>query len=322
MKIAFVGKGGSGKTTLSALFSRYLASKNKTVLAIDADINQNMAMSLGFDPNLQIPPMGIEIQKIKQYLKGKNKLIIETNLMIKTTPPGFGSRLLKVTGKNPIYDYFLRQKDNINFLATGPFSEEDLGIRCYHSKVGAVELLLSHLIDQKGEFVIVDMTAGADSFSSGLFTKFDMTFLVCEPTLKSVSVYNQYKQYARDYHINLKVIGNKIESQEDFIFLNKQIGQDLIAYFYSSSFVKSLEKGNFKPLTELESKNLFQLKKIESQVNKTKKDWQKFYQYSVEFHLKNAKSWANEELSSDLTSQVDPNFNFKNYLRNYKFERR
>jgi CO dehydrogenase nickel-insertion accessory protein CooC1 len=36
MKLAFVGKGGSGKTTLAALLSRYLASQRLPVLAIDA----------------------------------------------------------------------------------------------------------------------------------------------------------------------------------------------------------------------------------------------------------------------------------------------
>jgi CO dehydrogenase maturation factor len=30
-------------------------------------------------------------------------------------------------------------------LATGLFSDEDLGVACYHSKAGAVELYLSHL---------------------------------------------------------------------------------------------------------------------------------------------------------------------------------
>ena len=42
MKIAFVGKGGAGKTTVSSLFCLYY-SKNKSVLAIDADINMHMA---------------------------------------------------------------------------------------------------------------------------------------------------------------------------------------------------------------------------------------------------------------------------------------
>ena len=48
LKVAFVGKGGAGKTTLSSLFSRYLASKQLPVLAVDADINQHMALTLGF----------------------------------------------------------------------------------------------------------------------------------------------------------------------------------------------------------------------------------------------------------------------------------
>ena len=47
MKIAFAGKGGSGKTTLSSLFVRYLAAQGLPVVAIDADINQHLAEALG-----------------------------------------------------------------------------------------------------------------------------------------------------------------------------------------------------------------------------------------------------------------------------------
>ncbi|OEV14154.1 ATP-binding protein, partial [Streptomyces nanshensis] len=81
----------------------------------------------------------------------------------------------------------------------GPFTESDLGVACYHSKTGAVELLLNHLVDDREEYLVVDMTAGSDSFASGMFTRFDMTFLVAEPTRKGVSVYRQYKDYARDF---------------------------------------------------------------------------------------------------------------------------
>jgi CO dehydrogenase maturation factor len=47
MKIAFAGKGGSGKTTLSALFVRHLTARGLPVVAIDADINQHLAEALG-----------------------------------------------------------------------------------------------------------------------------------------------------------------------------------------------------------------------------------------------------------------------------------
>jgi len=47
VRIAFVGKGGSGKTTAAALFSRFLAGQGLPVLAVDADINQHLGQALG-----------------------------------------------------------------------------------------------------------------------------------------------------------------------------------------------------------------------------------------------------------------------------------
>ena len=49
MRIALVGKGGSGKTTVSALLIRHLAASGVPVVAVDADINQHLAASLGLD---------------------------------------------------------------------------------------------------------------------------------------------------------------------------------------------------------------------------------------------------------------------------------
>ncbi len=47
MKIAVVGKGGSGKTTTSAILARTLARAGHSVVALDCDTNPNLGMSLG-----------------------------------------------------------------------------------------------------------------------------------------------------------------------------------------------------------------------------------------------------------------------------------
>src|SRR5260221_1311240 len=143
MKIAFVGKGGSGKTTLSALFSRYLAEQGLPVWAIDADINQHLGVALGLTENeaLAMPPMGKEIDRIKEYLRADNPRISSNDAMAKTTPPGRGSRLVTVLEGNSIYEHFQRDVNGVRLMATGPFSESDLGLKVYHSKVVAVELL-------------------------------------------------------------------------------------------------------------------------------------------------------------------------------------
>ncbi|HZA80774.1 MAG TPA: AAA family ATPase, partial [Actinomycetes bacterium] len=60
MKIAFVGKGGSGKTTLASLLARHLAANGLPVLAIDADINQQLGVALGLEAAeaARLPAMG------------------------------------------------------------------------------------------------------------------------------------------------------------------------------------------------------------------------------------------------------------------------
>jgi CO dehydrogenase maturation factor len=288
--------------------ARHLVESTDKLLAIDADINQHLAAALGYteEEAVLLPALGDHLDQIKDYLRGSNPRISSSRAMVKTTPPGRGSRLLTIGEQNPLYDAMVRRVGGVRLAVTGPFATEDLGVACYHSKVGAVELLLNHLVDGPDEYVVVDMTAGADSFASGLFTRFDVTFLVCEPTLRSVGVYRQYIGYARDYGVNVRVVGNKIDDQSDVDFLREHVGQDLLTWVRRSGFVKGMERG--APAGSLESANRTALETLKQTIDGCPKNWVTYAQQAHEFHLRNASAWANAKVGEDLAGQIDPDF--------------
>ena len=78
MKVAVAGKGGSGKTTISATLSRLLARRGHKVTAIDGDPNPNLGVALGMseerlDDLTRVPK---EIMEIKE--EGERRRLVLT----------------------------------------------------------------------------------------------------------------------------------------------------------------------------------------------------------------------------------------------------
>ena len=73
MKIAVAGKGGSGKTTLAGTLARLLGRRGQAVLAIDADTNPNLAITVGIarEAAAQIEPVPQGIMEERVDTTGK-----------------------------------------------------------------------------------------------------------------------------------------------------------------------------------------------------------------------------------------------------------
>jgi CO dehydrogenase maturation factor len=308
MRVAFVGKGGSGKTTAAAAFSRLLAERGHPVLAFDGDINQHLAQALGHE-GVDGPALGADLPWLKEYLRGVNPRVTP-DTMIKTTPPGRGSRLVTFADDDPVLRRYAADVGGVRVAVSGGLTDDDIGVSCYHSKTGAIELLLNHLVDGPGEYVVVDMTAGADAFASGLFTRFDLTVLVSEPTRRGVGVHRQYAELAAGHDVALRVLGNKVTDVADADYLRAEVGPDLLGCLTHSAWVRAAERGEPRPVADLEPANRAALDTVLAELDARSRDWAAYHRGTVEFHRRNARAWANRAAGADLMAQVDPDYRF------------
>ena len=248
MKIAFVGKGGSGKTTISSLFAQH-HSKTHSTLAIDADINMHMAQLL----NGTLPPKTHLISEkepseaIRNHLRGTNPRIKSNAHFKKSTPPGSGSHLVNITDPTDwlLSHYGQKISPSLTLITVGSYSEDGIASSCYHNNLSILENILSHTIDRGT--IVVDMVAGTDAFASTLFSQFDLLVFVVEPTTRSLAVLEQYLHLANHSGIasHLAVVANKIESADDYNFIASKVGADkIIGQLSRSSHLLKVDKGH------------------------------------------------------------------------------
>lgn len=316
MRVAFCGKGGSGKTTVTSLFARYLAKLGLPVIAMDGDINQHLGSAIGLSrEELQnLPKLGNEIERLQEYVRGTNERIESAKHIIKTAPPGQGSQFFHFDRSNEITNRYETRIGDIRFMAVGGFDDEKIGTTCFHSYSAAMNIYLNHLIDQDNEYFLGDMSAGADPFTTGLITRFDVAVIVTEPTLKSVSVYDQCKEYGAPFGIKIAVVGNKIQNERDVDFIRSRVGDDFLTAFQGSDYVRAMEQGIRRNIDELESENKKALETAFGFVKGCKRDWERLLLNNIEFHKRAADNWASAVYETDLNKQVDPNFSYEQVL--------
>jgi CO dehydrogenase maturation factor len=221
-KIAVCGKGGVGKTTFSSLLCYALAEGGREVYAIDADVNPTLAEALGFPAEVlaELCPI-VEMKELIEERTGAKSgeygSYFKTNPLVKDIPEKFSRRL-----------------GNISFLLMGAMRGADKGCACAENAM--LRALVSHLVLKGRETVVMDMVAGTEHMGRGTARGVDAMFLVVEPGSRSVKAAREIDKMAGELGVrNRYVVGNKIRSPEDEVFLKKALGDFQFAAFLPQS---------------------------------------------------------------------------------------
>src|SRR5512135_459316 len=210
MKIAITGKGGVGKTTLSAILTHLYALEGKRVIAVDADPDANLAGALGVpaDALSKIRPIAEMADLIEERMgarPGKSGGIFKLNPKVDDIPEEFGYRF-----------------DNIVLLVTGKSKEAASG--CYCPENVFLRRLLRHLVVNRDEIVIVDMEAGIEHLTRGTTEAVDGFIVVVEPGQRSIQTANTVKELAKGLGVKkVFVVANKVRGEEDLAFVKKHL---------------------------------------------------------------------------------------------------
>ena len=218
LKLAFGGKGGVGKTTVTALIARTIAALNKdtSVIAIDADPVANLAAGLGIDETRPITPVA-EL----------SDLIAERTGAKPGTMGGFFTLNPKV---DDIPDRFSIEKDGVKLLVMGTVQKGGSGCICPEATI--LKALMNHLVLGRNEVVVMDMEAGVEHLGRATSGSVDALVVVVNPGKRSRVAADKIRKLGQDIGIkNIVILGNRVKSEADRELIRKTMADYTIIGF-------------------------------------------------------------------------------------------
>ncbi len=231
MKIAITGKGGAGKTTICAGLALTIKEKGNKVITIDCDPDMNLGLTLGFP----------DYEKIIPVCEMKELIAQRTEVESLDKPTTFFKLNPKV---DDIPEKFAAEHNGIKLLVMGKVDKAGGGCMCPENTF--IKSLLSHLVLNRDEFVILDMVAGSEHLGRATAKGVDAFLIVAEPTSLGIATAKRIKTLAEELGIkNIFFVGNKINNEADKDFIKKELNNN-VAGFISFSKIIELNRGRFQ----------------------------------------------------------------------------
>ncbi|MFP4056000.1 MAG: P-loop NTPase [Candidatus Brocadiia bacterium] len=208
MKLAISGKGGVGKTTLAAALARLLAREGHEVVAIDADLDANLASALG------VP----DAESIRPICEMKDLIAERTE----SGPQGYG-KLFKLNPRvSDIPETYSVVHDGVRLMVLGGTKRGGSGCACPENVF--LKTLLGHLVLQREEALIVDMEAGIEHLGRATCQAIDALIVVVEPGRRSARTAETVRRMADEIGLRqVFLVANKVRSPRDLEVLRQSL---------------------------------------------------------------------------------------------------
>jgi CO dehydrogenase maturation factor len=232
MKLAITGKGGVGKTTLTALLAQTYANASRDVLAVDADPSPCLAGALGFPEELRA-----KLHPIAEM----DELIEERTGAKPGTVGGFFTINPRV---DDIPERFSITHRGVRLLEMG--SVELGGSGCICPEAAMLKTLFTHLLFRKDDILLLDMYAGVEHLGRATVDFVDAMLIVVEPTRRSLGTAAQIKKLANDIGLKrLYLVGNKVRDEDEAKFLETETpGLPVLGYLPADLKVQEADRLN------------------------------------------------------------------------------
>ena len=244
MKLAITGKGGVGKTTLTALLAQSYADMGRQVLAVDADPSPCLAGALGFPD---------ELREQLNPIAEMDALIEERTGAKPGTVGGFFTINPRV---DDIPERFSVLHRGVRLLEMG--SVELGGSGCICPEAAMLKTLFTHLLFRDDEMLLLDMYAGVEHLGRATVDFVDAMLVVVEPTRRSLGTAAQIKKLANDIGLQrLYLVGNKVRDDEETAFLESETPDiPLIGYLPADMKVQEADRLGIPVYDHVESLKL------------------------------------------------------------------
>ncbi len=234
MKLAVGGKGGVGKTTIAATMAKAFAQRGYQVLAIDADPNATLASAFGLPGALDIVPI-VKMEDLIEERTGAKPGTTGGMFKLNPTVDDIPERFSKVV------------EPGIRLMVMGAFKTGGGG--CYCPENAMLKALVTHLLLERRDVVILDMEAGIEHLGRGTAQAVDRLIVVVEPGKRSVDTARTIRGLASDIGLTrVAVVGNKVRGPRDEAFLTEQMeGFEILGFIPYSEEVVEADMGNVPP---------------------------------------------------------------------------